>query len=75
MNNEVFNTLRALRNRVMHGVLDNSNFLDEQQLLGYIKLLFPQSNIDLIKKTENKKIEILTLIDQTLIKLITISCY
>ena len=68
MNNELFYTIRALRNRAMHGFLDNSNFIDEEKLFGFIKLLFPKSNIDVIKTNINKQFEILSLLDQTLIK-------
>jgi len=68
MNNELFYTIRALRNKVMHGLLDKSNFIDEEKLFGFIILLFPKSNIDAIKNNITKQIEILSLLDQTLIK-------
>ncbi|NVO04421.1 MAG: hypothetical protein HXX09_17130, partial [Bacteroidetes bacterium] len=68
INNELFSTIRALRNKVMHGLVDSSNFIDEEKLFGFIKLLFPKSNIDVLRKNNNKQLEILSLIDQTLIK-------
>jgi hypothetical protein len=50
INNELFSTIRALRNKVMHGLVDSSNFIDEEKLFGFIKLLFPKSNIDVLRK-------------------------
>jgi hypothetical protein len=68
MNYELFYTIRALRNKVVHGFHDNSNFINEEKLYGFIQLLFPKANIDVLKKRNNKQFEILSLIDQTLIK-------
>ena len=74
MDNDLFYTIRALRNKVVHGLIDNSNFVDEEMLFGFIKLLFPKSNIDALKKNKNNQFEILNLLDQTLINSKTTEC-